>query len=138
MKNKTLATWIAFLGGPLGLHRFYLRGWQDPWGWACPIPTALGLYGWQRALELGIDDRLSWLLIPVLGLSIAASSLQAILFGLMPTERWNARYNPQLPPDAPAGAAGWLTIFAVIGALLVGAGAMLFSISLGIQRFFEY
>ena len=24
MKNKTLATWLTFLGGPLGLHRFYL------------------------------------------------------------------------------------------------------------------
>ncbi|MFO1212089.1 MAG: NINE protein, partial [Paenacidovorax caeni] len=24
MKSKTLATWLAFLGGPLGLHRFYL------------------------------------------------------------------------------------------------------------------
>ena len=29
MKNKTLATWLAFLGGPLGLHRFYLHGFGD-------------------------------------------------------------------------------------------------------------
>ena len=25
-KNKTVAAWLAFLGGPLGLHRFYLYG----------------------------------------------------------------------------------------------------------------
>ena len=29
MKNKTLATWLAFVGGPLGLHRFYLKGLGD-------------------------------------------------------------------------------------------------------------
>ena len=29
MKNKTLATWLTFFGGPLGLHRFYLRGFGD-------------------------------------------------------------------------------------------------------------
>ena len=28
-KNKTVATWLALLGGPLGLHRFYLHGLGD-------------------------------------------------------------------------------------------------------------
>ena len=42
MKNKTLAAWLAFLGGPLGLHRFYLHGWSTCSGWLLPIPTALG------------------------------------------------------------------------------------------------
>ena len=48
MKNKTLAAWLAFVGGPLGLHRFYLHGLTDMLGWLLPIPTALGLYGIQR------------------------------------------------------------------------------------------
>ena len=26
MRSKTLATWVAVLGGFFGLHRFYLRG----------------------------------------------------------------------------------------------------------------
>ena len=42
MKNKTLATWLTFFGGPLGLHRFYLKGLGDLWGWLLPLPTALG------------------------------------------------------------------------------------------------
>jgi TM2 domain-containing membrane protein YozV len=42
MKNKTVAAWLAFLGGPLGLHRFYLHGLGDMLGWLLPIPTALG------------------------------------------------------------------------------------------------
>jgi TM2 domain-containing membrane protein YozV len=41
-KNKTLAVWLALLGGVLGLHRFYLRGLGDWVGWLHPIPAALG------------------------------------------------------------------------------------------------
>ena len=37
MKSKTLATWLAFLGGPLGLHRFYLHGARDLLGWLLPL-----------------------------------------------------------------------------------------------------
>ena len=49
MKNKTLAVWLSFVAGPLGLHRFYLRGFGDLLGWFLPIPTAIGLaLGWVR------------------------------------------------------------------------------------------
>jgi L-amino acid N-acyltransferase YncA len=53
MKNKTVAAWLAFVGGPLGLHRFYLHGLSDMLGWLLPIPTALGLYGIQRVQRWG-------------------------------------------------------------------------------------
>ena len=59
-KNKTLATWLTFLGGPLGLHRFYLKGFGDLLGWLLPIPTALGLYGvedGQRLTALGMNGQ---------------------------------------------------------------------------------
>ena len=58
-KSKTLATWIALIGGSLGLHRFYLHGFRDPWGWLFPLPTLVGLYGVQRMRLLGQDDRLA-------------------------------------------------------------------------------
>ena len=28
-RSKTTAAWLAFVGGPLGLHRFYLFGLGD-------------------------------------------------------------------------------------------------------------
>lgn len=99
-KNKTLATWLTFLGGPLGLHRFYLKGFGDLLGWMLPIPTALGLYGVERVQRFGQDDQWSWLLIPMLGFTIAACALMAIIYGLMTPEKWNARFNPQLDPEA--------------------------------------
>ena len=56
MKNKTIAAWLTFFGGPLGLHRFYLYGMGDLLGWMLPIPTALGLYGIERVQQMGLDD----------------------------------------------------------------------------------
>ncbi len=75
MKNKTVAAWLTFLGGPLGLHRFYLYGPGDLLGWLLPIPTALGLYGIERVQQLGLDDHWSWVLIPLLGFTIAGCAL---------------------------------------------------------------
>ncbi len=138
MKNKTLAAWLAFLGGPLGLHRFYLHGFTDVIGWALPIPTALGLYGIERVQRHGLDDVWSWLLIPLLGFTIAGCALTAIVFGLTAREKWNARYNPRAAEDAGAGGTSWLTIGAVALSLLVGTTVLMASIAFSFQRYFEY
>ena len=58
MKNKTFAAWLTFIGGPLGLHRFYLRGMGDILGWLLPLPTALGLYGIERVQTSGSQDKI--------------------------------------------------------------------------------
>jgi hypothetical protein len=136
MKNKTLSAWLAFVGGPLGLHRFYLFGLSDLIGWALPIPTAVGIYGLLRARGLGLDDHLSWLLIPILGFVIAACSLNAIVYGLMDADKWNARFNAG--QDQGSGNGNWLTILAVIGALMVGATALMAALAYSFQRYFEW
>lgn len=138
MKNKTLAAWLTFLGGPLGLHRFYLHGLTDWLGWLLPIPTALGLYGVERILDYGQDDTLSWILVPLLGFTIAACALQAIIYGLMSAEKWNARFNPRAATDSQPGQTRWLTIGAVVTALLVGTTVLMASIAFSFQRYFEY
>jgi hypothetical protein len=138
MKNKTFTAWLTFVGGPLGLHRFYLRGPGDVLGWLLPIPTALGLYGIQRIRTLGQDDMLSWILVPCLGFTIAACALNAIVYALMTPEKWNARFNPEAPPDAAAGHTNWLTIGAIVASLMIGAAVLMASIVFSFQRYFEY
>ncbi len=137
-KNKTLAVWLALLGGMLGLHRFYLRGLGDWVGWLHPIPAALGLWGVDRVLLYGQDDKLSWLLIPLLGATISASCLMAIVYALTDREKWNRQFNPQLPADAVSGGTNWLTIGALVAALLMGTIALMGSLAFGFQRYFEY
>lgn len=138
MKNKTLAVWLALLAGPLGLHRFYLFGWSDLIGWLMPLPASLGLYGIQRFLSNGPDDQATWFLLPLLGFTFAGCALNAIVYGLMQVERWNARFNPDAPLDASAGRTGWLTIGAVAISLLVGAAVLIASIAFSFQHYFEY
>ncbi|ARU05374.1 hypothetical protein CCO03_12360 [Comamonas serinivorans] len=137
-KHKTVAAWLSFLGGPLGLHRFYLHGLGDWLGWLLPIPTALGLYGLERVATLGQDDRLSWVLIPLLGATVAATSLTAIVMGLSNTEAWNARHNPGQPADAAPGATSWLTIWCVVASLLIGATVLMATLAFSFQHYFEY
>ena len=138
MKNKTVAAWLAFIGGPLGLHRFYLHGLGDTLGWLLPIPTALGLYGIQRVQQLGQDDPLSWVLIPLLGFTVAACALVAILYGLSSPEKWNQRFNPQAAKNASPGMTHWGTIGAIVLALMVGAAVLMASLAFSFQHYFEY
>ncbi len=133
-KSKTLATWIAVIGGSLGLHRFYLRGLRDPWGWLHAPPTLVGLYGVQRMNELGQDDKLAWALIPLLGLTLAVAMLTAIVYGLTPDEKWDARHNP----GSPAHDTRWGPVLGVIVALMLGAAALMATVAFSGQRYFEW
>lgn len=132
-KSKAIATWIAIFGGALGLHRFYLRGVRDLWGWLYPAPTLLGLYGAHRMQSLGQDDRLAWVLIPLLGLTIVGAMLSALVYALSADEKWNVRYNPA----GPASRSGWVTVIGAIVALMLGAGVLMATLAFSAQRFFE-
>ncbi len=138
MKSKTAAAWLALVGGPFGWHRFYLHGRRDRLGWALPLPTLLGLYGVLRAQRYGLDDQWSWVLIPLLGFTIAGCALAAIVYGLTGPDKWNARFNPGEPSDARPGGTGWSTIFAVVLALMVGTGVLMASLAFSFQHYFEY
>ena len=138
MKNKSIAAWLAFATGPFGLHRFYLYGRGDLLGWTLPIPTALGTYGIERVRQNGVDDLWSWVLIPILGFTIAGCALTAIVYGLTSSAKWNARFNPAERPDAAPGVTNWLTIGAVVTALFIGTTVLMGSITFSAQRYFEF
>ena len=106
--------------------------------WLLPIPTALGLYGVERVQQLGQDDTLSWLLIPLLGFTIAGCALNAIVYGLTPIEKWNAKFNPQTDSQLPAGRTQWGTIIGIATALLLGTTVLMASLVFSFQRYFEY
>ena len=133
-RSKTLAAWLAMLGGTLGLHRFYLHGLRDLWGWALLPLTLLGLLGLDRMNELGQDDRLATVLTPLLGVSISVAMFSAIFIALTPDEKWDARFNPAGPPSAT----GWGPVLAAITGLLIGGGVLMGTITYSIQKFFEW
>ncbi len=131
-RSKTLATWLALLGGAFGLHRFYLHGWRDAVGWLYPVPTLLGLAGLQRMRAFGQDDRVAWVLIPLLGLALSAAMLTAIVYGLTSDDEWAARFHQPRQPT------GWAPVLGVIAALLIGASVLMGTVAFSGQRFFEW
>ena len=138
MKNKTIALWLTLVGGPLGLHRLYLRGHYDVLSALLTAATLIGLYGVFRARSLGVDDQISWLLIPFLGFTMAGCALNAIVYGLMSCEDWNARFNPSAPSESRLGQTGKLTVVGLATALFLGTTVLMASLAFSFQRYFEY
>ena len=132
-----MATWVALLGGVAGLHRFYLKGTHDILGWLLPGPALLGIYGVWRARAYGLDDRWSWVLMPLLGFAFSACALSAIVYGLTEQQRWNQVFNTGQALEHPCGSTNWLTIVAVVLAVFLGSTALMASIVFSIQRIFE-
>ena len=133
-KSKTVATWLALLGGTFGLHRLYLHGRRDVLAWLHPIPTLAGLVGVQRVRDLGQDDRLAWLLLPCLGSMLAQAALCAIVYCLTADARWDAHHNPGMAPRSTA----WGPVLGAIAGLVIGATALMATIAFSAQRYFEW
>ncbi len=87
-KNKTLAALIAFLLGAIGLHRFYLNGPRDRWGWLhlASLPaTAL--------LMLALPGEPLLITASPLVLSALVASIETFVIGLMPDDQWDNAWN---------------------------------------------
>ena len=87
-KNKTLATFLGFLLGFAGVHRFYLHGLSDRWGWlhALSLPLTAALLSANPELPLLANAA-------PLVLSMLVASIETFVLGLMADEKWDARYN---------------------------------------------
>ena len=133
LRSRAVAAWLALVGGSIGLHRFYLHGVHDVWAWLYPWPTLVGAYGFWRMREFGVDDARGALLVPILGVMLAMTMLQAIVYGLASDERWAARHGAA----AAAVPRGWLNYVAVIVALAVGTSVAVATIAFTAQRYFE-
>jgi hypothetical protein len=149
--SKSLATWIAVIGGSVGLHHFYLHGLRSRWGWLYPIPTIVGIVGAVRMRNLGVDDRLSWALVPWLGLTISVGMLCAIVIGLTTDAKWARLYagDPSRPvvqatreeddESPPPGMVhtGWAPVLGVILALMIGGGVLMGTIAFSVEKSFD-
>ena len=120
-KNKTLATALAFLLGGLGVHRFYLKGGTDRLGLlhVCSLPVAGLVY------SLGQAPNPFWVLLPIF-ISCIAGFLEALVIGLTPDEKWDARFNPASGRHSQSN---WMLAVLLVLTLLVGATAVIAAIA---------
>jgi TM2 domain-containing membrane protein YozV len=87
-KDKTLATALATLLGGLGVHRFYLFGWKDVWGWAHLLAAGMSLPAFLPDAKAFGD----FTLLPLV-LSVLVGLIEALVIGLTPDEQWDQRHN---------------------------------------------
>lgn len=120
-KNKTLATALALLLGGLGVHRFYLKGSVDRLGLLhlCSLPLAGLVY------SLGHRPNPFYVLLPLI-VSWLAGFLEALVIGLTPDERWDARHNPA---SGRSSGSRWPLALLLVLTMLVGATALIATIA---------
>jgi TM2 domain-containing membrane protein YozV len=120
-KNKTIAALLAFLFGGLGLQRLYLGGWRDRWLWAhlACLPAA-----WLVALAAPEANGF-YKLLPVI-VSGLAGFLEALVLGLTPDDRWDARHNPQ---SGRSSDTRWPVAVVLVASMMIGAGSLIATIS---------
>jgi hypothetical protein len=120
-KNKTIAALLAFLLGALGAHRLYLRGWRDPWLWlhlSC-LPAA-----WLVA-QLAPQANGFYQLLPLI-LSCLAGFLQALIIGVTPDDKWDARHNAASGRQSDSR---WPVAVVLVACMMIGAGSLIATIS---------
>ena len=120
-KNKTLATLLAVVLGGFGIHRFYLYGMRDVWGWLHLVTVPVSLAIWLATPEQQ--------LLFVGGLfvvSILAGLLEALVIGLTPDQRWDADHNPA---SGRQSSSGWPVILLLILAMASGTTGLIAAIA---------
>ena len=123
-KNKTLATLLAATLGGAGLHRFYLHGRRDAWAWVHFASLPLSAIGIVAGGKLGPAFSI-FLIAPVI-LSILAALLEALILGLTPDAKWDARFNADSDRKT---ASNWPLAVILVLTLACGMGGLIFVIS---------
>lgn len=120
-KNKTLASFLAFLFGGFGIHRFYLGGRSDLWGWL----HLLSLPASGLVLTFFPDLPLFFGLMPLI-LSTLVALLETLIIGLTPDEKWDAKHNPA---SGRTSASRWPLALLLVLTAGVGATALIATIA---------
>ena len=124
-KNKTLATALAFVLGGLGAHRFYLHGGVDRIGLlhVCSVPLAGLVYG------LAHGPNLFFVLLPPI-VSWLAGFIEALVIGLTPDKRWDARWNEaHIAAGGKGSRSHWPLAVLLVLTMLVGATGLIATIA---------
>jgi len=120
-KSKTIAALLAALGGGIGLHRFYLAGRQDKWGWLhmASLPLSLLIY-------LLCKNLLPFFAAGPLIISVLCGLLACLVIGTTPDEKWDARYNAATGQQSDTG---WTMALILVLTLAIGGFVLIAAIA---------
>lgn len=120
-KNKTLDTFLAAAFGGFGAHRFYLHGPGDPWAWLHLASVPLSLI----AMVAG-SGRPVMFLGSLFVISVLTAFVEALVIGLIPDDKWDAKYNAHSDVKSESG---WPLALLLVLTMGIGAIAVIASIA---------
>lgn len=126
-KHKALAALLAASVGAFGAHRLYLgkpRWWLPLAVSAATLPLLVGVRNWYQSPAFFV------LMLPVL-----AGFIEALALALTPDDQFDARHNAGQPR---CNRSGWDAVLVAIGTLMVGATALMLTLVLLFQTYFEH
>ena len=135
IRSKFLFCALGFFFPGAGFNCLYLQGLKSFWGWLQFAAIIGGISGWIILSTTELSSFAGWILLTLGFISIEASFLTTIVYGLRSGERWDAEFNHGISP-AQATQTGWLTILLVIFCLVFGAALMMSFLAIAFEQFF--
>jgi uncharacterized membrane protein len=125
-----------FLPGT-GFNCFYLLGIKSFWAWVQLVGLLAGILGFSLLQVSPESSAAAWVLLILGFISLEASWLSTIIFGLRADEKWDAEFNAQFHENKKTES-GWSVVITVILSLVIGAGIMMTFLAVGFEQFFIY
>jgi len=92
-----------------------------------------GILGWKLLGASDMSSALGWIFAAAGFISLEASWLTTIAFGLRPDDKWDAAFNSQ---SSQKSNSGWLVILCVIFSLMIGAAVMMSGLAIAFEQHF--
>jgi hypothetical protein len=121
--NKTVAAFLSATLGGLGLHRFYMYGKRDSWGWI--YAAAFLVYSCLVLTEYPAKP-FGNILYALFPLPVYAAFIESLTIGLTPDEKWDAKHNRHTDRTS---ASRWPLVIVLVLTLLIGFTALVTSLA---------
>jgi membrane associated rhomboid family serine protease len=92
-KNKTIASFVCAFVGALGLHRFYLYGRKDVFGWVYLGASTLYLALLAASFQ---HESLAITVARLFPISVFVAAIETLVIGLTDDAKWDQRHNAQV------------------------------------------
>jgi hypothetical protein len=121
--DKTVAAFLSTTLGGFGLHRFYMYGRGDFWGWI--YAAAFLIYAGLVLTEYP-EKPFGNILHALFPLSVYAAFIESLSIGLTPDEKWDTKHNRHA---GRSRASRWPLVVILVLTLLIGYTALVTSIA---------
>ena len=132
-KSKLVVCLLSLFLPGTGLHWLYLKGIKSPWFYLQLITLWLGSWGWFELAQTEKASLLGWFFVALGYISLLASWLATLAYGLRPDEKFDAQFNIH---SLQKNASSWAVIFCLVTALLIGAFVLMSGLAIAFEQYF--